>query len=305
MNMFHNLSIRNKLIGIILFVTIFALGIGFTLVIIREIKSFKEDKKKQTIMTARGIGQYCVSPLDFEDGGGADSVLAELKTIPSIVKAVVYDTAGNLFATFPSSEDAIITSPAMRERSSEFVDDYLHVFEPIFYKDERYGTIYLRASTQLLDEKIMDYLRHMLFLTVGLIVISIFLAIRVQRIISQPILNLAGVARQITEEGDYSIRVQKTGDDETGLLYDGFNSMLEQIQHREMERDRAEEALRESERKFRTLTSNIPGAIYRCANDPDWTIDFISDVIEEISGYNASDFIPGLWTNCSLELQPS
>ena len=67
--------------------------------------------------------------------------------------------------------------------------------------------------------------------------------------------------------------------------------MLNQIQHRETERDRAENALRESEEKFRTLTSNIPGAVYRCANDPDWTVDFISDVIEEISGYKASGFI--------------
>ena len=48
------------------------------------------------------------------------------------------------------------------------------------------------------------------------------------------------------KEGNYSIRVQKRGNDETGLLYDGFNSMLEQIQDREMERARAEETLRKS-----------------------------------------------------------
>jgi PAS domain S-box-containing protein len=53
----------------------------------------------------------------------------------------------------------------------------------------------------------------------------------------------------------------------------------------------ADEALRESERKFRTLTSNIPGAVYRCAYDDNWTSEFISDEIEEIVGYPPSDLI--------------
>jgi PAS domain S-box-containing protein len=64
-----------------------------------------------------------------------------------------------------------------------------------------------------------------------------------QRIISQPILHLAKIAKQITTEENYSIRVQKFGNDETGILYDGFNKMLDRIQEREKERDKAEEEL--------------------------------------------------------------
>jgi PAS domain S-box-containing protein len=56
-------------------------------------------------------------------------------------------------------------------------------------------------------------------------------------------------------------------------------------------RKRAEETISASEERFRTLVSNIPGAVYRCAYDPDWTMEFISDAIEAISGYPASDFI--------------
>ena len=39
------------------------------------------------------------------------------------------------------------------------------------------------------------------------------------------------------------------------------------------------------------LVANIPGAIYRCALDEDWTMAMISDEFERISGYPASDFI--------------
>jgi PAS domain S-box-containing protein len=60
---------------------------------------------------------------------------------------------------------------------------------------------------------------------------------------------------------------------------------------RVVERMEAAEALRANEERFRTLVANIPGAIYRCANDADWTMEFLSDEIEEISGYPASDFI--------------
>lgn len=291
MSILYSLSIRNKLIGIILLVTIITLGTGFTLVIVSNIKSFKEDMKSNTIVTAQVVGEYCVSPLVFEDRAGAEQILAKLADVPSITRAKVYDTNGELFVSFATSEEPIAQSPIVQERSSEFVDDYLHVYQPIIYKDENYGTIYLQASTQLLDTKIRDYLRYMLLLMVGLTIVSVVLAFRLQRIISKPILNLASVAQQIAAEQNYSIRVQKKGNDETGLLYDGFNNMLDQVHRREIERDRAEEALRGSEEKFRTLTSNIPGAVYRCANDPDWTMDFISDVIEEISGYKASDFI--------------
>ncbi|MES9870612.1 MAG: HD domain-containing phosphohydrolase [Sedimenticola sp.] len=53
----------------------------------------------------------------------------------------------------------------------------------------------------------------------------------------------------------------------------------------------AYEHLRHQETKFHTLVSNIPGAVYRCALDENWTMEFISDEIEAISGYPAENFI--------------
>ena len=42
---------------------------------------------------------------------------------------------------------------------------------------------------------------------------------------------------------------------------------------------------------LRSLMENVPGAVYRCANDADWTMLGIGEDIETISAYPASDFI--------------
>ena len=49
--------------------------------------------------------------------------------------------------------------------------------------------------------------------------------------------------------------------------------------------------LKNSEQRFRSMVSNIPGVVYRCLHDKHWTMEYISDAIEELVGYCASDFV--------------
>ncbi len=62
------------------------------------------------------------------------------------------------------------------------------------------------------------------------------------------------------------------------------------VEERTTDLIRTNRGLLESEDRFRTLVANIPGVIYRCANDSDRTMHFISNAINDISGYRASDF---------------
>ncbi|MBN2329165.1 MAG: PAS domain S-box protein [Candidatus Omnitrophica bacterium] len=54
---------------------------------------------------------------------------------------------------------------------------------------------------------------------------------------------------------------------------------------------KAQIAVKENERKLSTLISNLPGMAYRCKNDPNWTMEYISDVCEKITGYQSDELI--------------
>ncbi len=77
------------------------------------------------------------------------------------------------------------------------------------------------------------------------------------------------------------------------LLYDtggsiaGLAGSLRDI----TERKRAEETFRENERRLSTLTSNLPGMAYRCLNDRDWTMEFVSEGCIALTGYKTVDLV--------------
>ncbi len=58
-----------------------------------------------------------------------------------------------------------------------------------------------------------------------------------------------------------------------------------------IERKRAEQVLRENQRKLFTLTSNFPGMAYRCANDDNWTMEFVSEGCFPLTGYHPADLV--------------
>ena len=81
----------------------------------------------------------------------------------------------------------------------------------------------------------------------------------------------------------------------TGFL--GIASDISELQQ-------ATRALQKSESRFRGLVANLPGVVYRCASDADWSMRYVSDEIANLSGYPASDFIDNQMRSFSSIVHP-
>jgi PAS domain S-box-containing protein len=262
MKWLKDLSIKSKLIGILLGISLLTLFVGFSVVTWNTVKYFKQDMIEQTLVDASLIGDNCVAPLAFSSKTGATKVLNTLTKSHSILAGYVYDEKDNLFASYQMSEEIQqVPERPVKLPLSYFEADTLHIVLPINYENNYYGTIYLIASTARLNEKIQTHMTTMALLAVTLILMVGLVFYWLQRFISGPILELAAVTREISAQADYSVRVCKHGNDETGQLYDGFNLMLEQIQLKAEERDRAEEALVENEERLKTIFTSVQTGI--------------------------------------------
>ena len=47
----------------------------------------------------------------------------------------------------------------------------------------------------------------------------------------------------------------------------------------------------ERERELSTLFDTLPGMVYRCANDRQWTMEFVSETCRELTGYARDDLV--------------
>jgi PAS domain S-box-containing protein len=104
--------------------------------------------------------------------------------------------------------------------------------------------------------------------------------------IEKPVINKECTIR--TKDGQIKI-ISKNADilrDKKGDILGGIESFTDITEQKKID-----QIIKESEEKFRTLVSNIPGVVYRCGNDENWTMSYISNEILGLSGYPAVDFI--------------
>jgi signal transduction histidine kinase len=252
---FSDMTIRRKLISIIMFACTTSLLLVCAAFIIWQWFSLRQSMVQTLSTQAKVIADNCKASVIFEEPQDANDVLKALKSEPSIVFGGVYTIEGDVFASYYRIDQRQKVSPIEIKRIGYvFRDKLLTVYEPIVVEGKDVGIVCLRSKLS----NLYYALRRDIAVAVGaLLLVSLlifFVSAELQKVISEPILNLAEVAKIISEKKEYSIRVNKFSKDELGLLIKAFNEMLAQIQQRDLALVNANEQL---ERKVEERTVDL------------------------------------------------
>ena len=256
-------SIRRKLTTVILGTVVVALVVIATAMVLYEARAYHRAWVSDLTTQADILGKTSAAALNFDDPAAANENLAALRLRPQVSAAAIYDRNGALFASYAADENGRAALPKRAEKEGHRIEgDQLIVFSPIAQANEQIGTVYLRARYALLD-RLLDYLLLTLLAVAASLAVAMIVAYRLQATITHPILALTAAAREVMKRRDYALRVQKTSDDEVGVLVDAFNAMLAEagrraetleatnasLHHEMLERRAAEDALKAADRR--------------------------------------------------------
>lgn len=225
-------SIRYRLVLVVLATTFAALTVAGAAMVYYELRAYQRSWVNDLVTQADILGRASAPALAFDDAKSARENLSLLRARPQISAAAIYNARGRLFASYARGSNPDADLPAFPEwDGSRISGREVQLFKRIVENNEILGTVYLNADYELL-ERLKDYLG----ILGGVMALSLLVALLVsawlQRTVSKPILEISGVARQIMESRDFSLRARKTTQDEIGYLADVFNDMLAEVGRR-------------------------------------------------------------------------
>lgn len=256
--MLRNIAIKYKLITIMMLTCISALVLAGGAFIVWENYTLRESVIRTLSIQAKIIADNCSTALITDDATDVKKALSALRVEPSIIYACVRDEDGGVFASYHrGTTDGSLHILAVKEDGYGFGNTSLSVTENIILKEQIIGTVWIKSDLNPMQVT----LKRNAALIIGVLIFASLVAclcsFKLQNVISRPILKLAKIARLISENKDYSIRVPKHSNDELGSLIGAFNEMLEQIQHRDLALVKAKQQL---ETRVRERTSELTDA---------------------------------------------
>ncbi|MBT8471571.1 MAG: response regulator [Marinicaulis sp.] len=181
-------------------------------------EQLKNENRQNTLNALRGIAQ--ISTIDYVRVNSIDgSKFVELGSVTAL------DTDSR--QSFGNSALPLQLINGLTNGSSE-------VTVPIIYAGEEIGALSIFASTGSLANRIGLLVYDALVAAIFAAGIGLLIALKMQRAITDPIVDLSEVMARVRESGDFTMRAKTIEDDETGKLVESFNDMLDQLEERDI-----------------------------------------------------------------------
>ena len=245
--------IKSRLMAILMVTCGVSLLLACGTVAAYETFALRQGMVREMKLVADLIGSNSAAALTFKDPTAGAETLAALKNEPHVVAARIYNNQGEQFATYIRSggSDAGVPLVAQPE-SSKFADGALRVFRPVYLNGVQKGSVYVELDLNELNSQLLRQAEIAMAVLLLAFLLALPLAARLQKVISGPLLALAGRAQTIEQTGHYHTSDIEGGYREVGVLIQSFNAMLEAIAQRDSELRHHREHL-EEEVKARTV----------------------------------------------------
>jgi signal transduction histidine kinase/CheY-like chemotaxis protein/HPt (histidine-containing phosphotransfer) domain-containing protein len=251
-NRFRNLSIKRKLIAILLLTNGVVMAIVCAAFVVNEATTFRAEVRGELEALAQILGNNTSAAVAFNDRNAAAETLSGLRAKPEVMAAFVMLKDGSVLASYLAEGvrlqqlpfasaagevtriDGKKLSATLSAASSPFaVTLDLYAATPIILDGQQIGTVVIQSDSSELAKRLERFFVVVAAVMLGALLLVSLIAVKLQRVISDPIMHLARVMKAVSTDRSYSLRAQKLGDDELGTLIDGFNEMLVQIEERD------------------------------------------------------------------------
>ena len=223
--------IRRKLSLLTMSGILVALALACGSFVLNDVRRIREAKADQLVALADILGSNATTALEFFDTDTATEVLSSLRLQPSVELAALYDAHGAIFVTYPPEPTGAHVPPATPRITEEaiFRSGHVEIAEDIHRDGEKVGTIYLLANLDEINSQLVQTFWIVVGVMTAALAFSILVTGRLQKSLTQPVCRLADTMEEVSQQGDYSRRVEVSSRDELGILCAGFNGMLDQI----------------------------------------------------------------------------
>jgi diguanylate cyclase (GGDEF)-like protein len=228
------MSIRRKLMLICMTITMASLLLA-SIAFITSDRLYAQKTVVDSLNTmASMIAANSSAAMLFGDRDAGLETLGFLKSQNQVQAGILYVRDGSIFATYRRSgfyDD--LPQPGPHKPSVKFSEKYAEIFSPVMHMDDVIGLVYLRTDMTAVRDRLNWFLGIVAVVLVTSLLLAFALTSQLQRIITDPLLRLSAIARRISTEKNFALRVAGRRHDELGHLISDFNCMLDEIQERD------------------------------------------------------------------------